>query len=134
MNGTPVLRLRRLGLRSLLGWSLAMITKTARRRTPFVLAVIVWAAALASARWDAVSRLDNLYLDWNLRALATHLPVDSDIVLLVMAALPAMAINLDLHKLHNVGKNSNRSSSLRNRKKSRLAKLSRPFWWVRHHK
>ena len=46
------------------------ITKTARRRTPFVLAVIVWVAALAAAHWDAAGRLDNLYLDWSLRSLA----------------------------------------------------------------
>ncbi len=59
-----------------------MITKTARRRTPFVLAVIVWTAALAAVHWDAVSRLDNLYFDWNLRRLATHLPADPDIVLI----------------------------------------------------
>ncbi len=58
------------------------ITKTARRRTPFVLAVIVWAVALAAAHWDAVSRLDNLYLDWNLRRLATHLPADPGVVMI----------------------------------------------------
>ncbi|MDH3513444.1 MAG: adenylate/guanylate cyclase domain-containing protein, partial [Gammaproteobacteria bacterium] len=59
-----------------------MITKTARRRTPFVLAVIVWLAALAAAHWDAVTRLDNLYLDWNLRRLAAELPADPAIVMI----------------------------------------------------
>ncbi len=58
------------------------ITKTARRHTPFVLAVIVWLAALVAAHWDAVSRLDNLYLDWNLRSLATRLPADPGIVII----------------------------------------------------
>ena len=51
-----------------------MITKTARRRTPFVLAAIVWLAALAAAHWDTVSRLENLTLDWNLRSLAARSP------------------------------------------------------------
>ena len=59
-----------------------MITKTARRRTPFVLAVIVWLAALAAAHWDAAGRLDNLYLDWNLRSLAARLPPDPGIVMI----------------------------------------------------
>ena len=59
-----------------------MITKTARRRTPFVLAAIVWLAALATAHWDAVSRLENLYLDWNLRSLATRLPADPGIIII----------------------------------------------------
>jgi len=59
-----------------------MITKTARRRTPFVLAVIVWVAALAAAHWDAAGRLDNLYLDWNLRSLAARLPPDPGIVMI----------------------------------------------------
>ena len=58
------------------------ITKTARRRTPFVLAVIVWLAALAAAHWDAAGRLDNLYLDWNLRSLAARLPPDPGIVMI----------------------------------------------------
>ena len=58
------------------------IAKTARRRTPFVLAVFVWAVALAAAHWDTVNRLDNLYLDWNLRHLATHLPPDPGIVMI----------------------------------------------------
>jgi adenylate cyclase len=58
------------------------ITKTTRRHTPFVLAVIVWLAALAAAHWDTVNRLDNLYLDWNLRNLATRLPPDPDIVMI----------------------------------------------------
>ncbi len=59
-----------------------MIAKTARSRTPFVLAAIVWLAALAAAHWDAVSRLDNLYLDWNLRSLAARLPADPGIVMI----------------------------------------------------
>src|SRR3990172_6472110 len=59
-----------------------MITKTARRRTPFVLAVIVWVAALAAAHWDTAGRLDNLYLDWNLRSLAVRLPADPGIVMI----------------------------------------------------
>ena len=58
------------------------ITKTTRWRTPFVLAVIVWLAALAVAHWDTAGRLDNLYLDWNLRSLATRLPPDPDIVMI----------------------------------------------------
>ena len=58
------------------------IAKTARRRTPFVLAVIVWLVALAAAHWDIVSRLDNLYLDWNLRRLAAQLPADPAIVMI----------------------------------------------------
>ena len=58
------------------------ITKTARRCTPFVLAVIVWLAALAAAHWDAAGRLDNLYLDWNLRSLAARLPPDPGIVMI----------------------------------------------------
>ncbi len=58
------------------------ITKTARRRTPFVLAVIVWVVALAAVHWDAASRLDNLYLDWNLRSLAARLPPDPGIVMI----------------------------------------------------
>ena len=58
------------------------ITKTTRRHTPFVLAVIVWLAALAAAHWDTANRLDNLYLDWNLRSLATRLPPDPDIVMI----------------------------------------------------
>ncbi len=58
------------------------ITKAARWRTPFVLAAIVWAAVLAAAHWDAVSRLDNLYLDWNLRRLAADLPPDPGIVMI----------------------------------------------------
>jgi adenylate cyclase len=59
-----------------------MITKTARRRTPFVLAVIVWVTALAAAHWDTAGRLDNLYLDWNLRGLAARLPPDPGIVMI----------------------------------------------------
>ena len=59
-----------------------MITKTAQRRTPFVLAVIVWVVALAAAHWDAAGRLDNLYLDWSLRSLAARLPPDPDIVMI----------------------------------------------------
>ena len=59
-----------------------MIAKTARRRTPFVLAVIVWVATLAAAQWDVVGRLDNLYLDWNLRRLAARLPPDPAIVMI----------------------------------------------------
>ncbi len=58
------------------------ITKTARRRTPFVLAVIVWLAALAAAHWDAAGRLDNLFRDWNLRSLAARLPPDPAIVMI----------------------------------------------------
>jgi adenylate cyclase len=58
------------------------ITKTTRRHTPFVLAVIVWLAALAAAHWDTANRLDNLYLDWNLRSLTTRLPPDPDIVMI----------------------------------------------------
>lgn len=58
------------------------ITKTARRRTSFVLAVLVWAVALVAAHWDAVSRLDNLYLDFNLRQLAARLPPDPGIVMI----------------------------------------------------
>ena len=59
-----------------------MITKTARRRTPFVLAAIVWLAALAAAHWDTVSRLENLTLDWNLRSLAARLPADPGIIII----------------------------------------------------
>jgi adenylate cyclase len=51
-------------------------------RTPFVLAAIVWLAALAAAHWDAVGRLDNLYNDWNLRHLAVRLPADPGIVMI----------------------------------------------------
>jgi len=58
------------------------IIKTTWRRTPFVLAVFVWLAALAGAHWDAVNRLDNLYLDWNLRSLAARLPADPGIVMI----------------------------------------------------
>jgi adenylate cyclase len=58
------------------------ITKTSRRRTLFVLAVIVWLAALAATHWDTAGRLDNLYLDWNLRSLATRLPPDPGIVMI----------------------------------------------------
>jgi adenylate cyclase len=58
------------------------ITNAAQRRTPFVLAVIVWLAAIAAAHWDAAGRLENLYLDWNLRSLATRLVPDPDIVLI----------------------------------------------------
>ena len=58
------------------------ITKTARRRTLFVLAAFVWLAALAAAHWDTAGRLDNLYLDWNLRSLAVRLPADPGIVMI----------------------------------------------------
>ena len=58
------------------------ITKTTRRHTPFVLAVIVWLAALAAAHWDTANRLDNLYLDWNLHSLAARLPPDPGIVMI----------------------------------------------------
>jgi len=47
-----------------------------------VLAVIVWLAALAATHWDTAGRLDNLYLDWNLRSLATRLPPDPGIVMI----------------------------------------------------
>ena len=59
-----------------------LIPKTLRRRTPFVLAVCVWLAALAAMHGDAVSHLDNLYLDWNLRSLAARLPPDPGIVMI----------------------------------------------------
>src|SRR3990172_1603844 len=58
------------------------ITKTARRRTLFVLAAFVWLAALAAAHWDTAGRLDNLYLDWNLRRLAAQHPADPGIVMI----------------------------------------------------
>src|SRR3972149_8510504 len=58
------------------------ITKTARRRTLFVLPPLVCRAALAAAHWDPAGRLDNLYLDWNLRSLAVRLPADPGIVMI----------------------------------------------------
>ncbi len=57
------------------------ITKK-RWHAPFLLAAVIWLAALAAAHWDAVIRLDNLYLDWNLRQLAARLPPDPDIVII----------------------------------------------------
>src|SRR3970282_2988246 len=69
-----------------------MIAKTARRRTPFVLAVIVWIVALVAAQWDVVSRLDNLYLDWNLRRLAERFPPDPAIVMIDIDEPPLEAM------------------------------------------
>src|SRR3989344_5995909 len=59
--------------------SLSMANKA---RTPFMLAAIVWLAALVAANWDATGRLDNLYHDWNLRRLAAQLPADPGIVMI----------------------------------------------------
>ena len=58
------------------------ITKTERRRTPFVLAAFVWAVAVAATHWDVVTRLDNFYLDFNLRQLGARLPPDPGIVMI----------------------------------------------------
>jgi adenylate cyclase len=59
-----------------------MIAKLTPHRIPFVLAAIVWIIALAATRMDLTTRLENLYLDWNLKSLAARAPADADIVLL----------------------------------------------------
>jgi len=58
------------------------IAKLTPHRIPFVLAAVVWILALAATRADLTTRLENLYLDWNLKSLAARAPADADIVLL----------------------------------------------------
>src|SRR3989344_4290372 len=58
------------------------ITKTARRRTLFVLAAFVWLAALAAAHWGAARRLGKLYLDWDPRRPAARPPPAPGIALI----------------------------------------------------
>ena len=51
-------------------------------RFPFLLAVAVWLLAGASIGVGLASRLENPFLDWNLKHLAERLPPDPEIVLL----------------------------------------------------
>lgn len=51
-------------------------------RFPFLLAAAVWLLAAASLDVGLAARLENPFLDWNLRRLAERLPPDPEIVLL----------------------------------------------------
>ena len=51
-------------------------------RFPFLLATAVWLLAAASLGVGLAARLENPFLDWNLRHLAERLPPDPEIVLL----------------------------------------------------
>jgi len=64
-------------------------------RFPFLLAVAVWLLAGVSVGVGLAPRLENPFLDWNLKRLAERLPPDPDIVLLDIdePTLEAMAPN-----------------------------------------